>query len=173
MEKKQNFKQHINILGKNNMSKNNRNTNKNISSVVSTTPEATPEATTPKKSKGAYSEAEETRLTELWNAPTELEENARLHEIAELMGKKHRSICAKLASMNLRRVDQAAKKNNTVRKETLAEEIGTLLEMPENDIDSLGKTNKSVLVLMLEVAQEYYDATHSREDTDSSEAVTS
>lgn len=67
--------------------------------------------------------------------------------IAEKMGKSVRSIVAKLSREGVYQKKQYVSKTGEkpVKKDAHADAIGRILGLPENDVDSLTKANKSAL----------------------------
>ena len=72
--------------------------------------------------------------------------------IAEKMGKSVRSIVAKLSREGVYKKKEYKTKNGeaVVKKDAHADAIGAILGLPENDIDSLTKANKSALKAIFE-----------------------
>lgn len=67
--------------------------------------------------------------------------------IAEKMGKSVRSIVAKLSREKVYKKKEYVTKTGekAVKKDAHADAIGAILKLPENDIESLTKANKSAL----------------------------
>jgi hypothetical protein len=76
--------------------------------------------------------------------------------IAEMLGKSTRSIVAKLSREGVYKKKEYVTKNGekAIKKDSLADEIGMLLQMNEADIESLTKANKSALKLILDIVKE-------------------
>ena len=72
--------------------------------------------------------------------------------IAEKMGKSVRSITAKLSREGVYKKKEYKTKNGeaVVKKDAHADAIGAILGLPENDIESLTKANKSALRAIFE-----------------------
>ena len=72
--------------------------------------------------------------------------------IAETVGKSVRSIVAKLSREGVYKKKEYKTKNGeaVVKKDAHADAIGAILGLPENDIDSLTKANKSALKAIFE-----------------------
>jgi hypothetical protein len=72
--------------------------------------------------------------------------------IAESMGKSVRSIVAKLSREGVYRKKEYVSKTGEkpVKKDVHADAIGAILRLPENDIESLTKANKSALQAIFE-----------------------
>ena len=72
--------------------------------------------------------------------------------IAEKMGKSVRSITAKLSREGVYKKKEYKTKNGeaVVKKDAHADAIGAILGLPENDIESLTKANKSALKAIFE-----------------------
>ena len=72
--------------------------------------------------------------------------------IAETVGKSVRSIVAKLSRVGVYKKKEYKTKNGeaVVKKDAHADAIGAILGLPENDIDSLTKANKSALRAIFE-----------------------
>jgi len=72
--------------------------------------------------------------------------------IAEAMGKSVRSIVAKLSREGVYQKKQYLTKTGerAVKKDVHADAIGAILKLPENDIESLTKANKSALKAIFE-----------------------
>ena len=72
--------------------------------------------------------------------------------IAEKMGKSVRSITAKLSREGVYKKKEYKTKNGeaVVKKDAHADAIGAILRLPENDIESLTKANKSALKAIFE-----------------------
>jgi len=67
--------------------------------------------------------------------------------IAEMVGKSTRSIVAKLSREGVYKKKEYVTKNGekAVKKDAHADALGAILKLPENDIESLTKANKSAL----------------------------
>ena len=67
--------------------------------------------------------------------------------IAESFGKSVRSIVAKLSREGVYQKKQYKTKTgeSVVKKDSVADAIGAILRLPENDVESLTKANKSAL----------------------------
>ena len=72
--------------------------------------------------------------------------------IAEKLGKSARSIVAKLSREGVyqKKVRTTKTGETVVKKDAHADAIGAILQLPENDIDSLTKANKSALKAIFE-----------------------
>ena len=72
--------------------------------------------------------------------------------IAETVGKSVRSIVAKLSREGVYKKKEYKTKNGeaVVKKDAHADAIGAILRLPENDIESLTKANKSALKAIFE-----------------------
>lgn len=70
-----------------------------------------------------------------------------IEEIAVTMGKTVRSVVAKLAREKVYQKKEYVTKTGekVISKDTVADTIGRILLLPENDIESLTKANKSAL----------------------------
>ncbi len=70
-----------------------------------------------------------------------------VESIAEALGKSVRSIVAKLSREGVYQKKQYVSKTGEkpVKKDAHADAIGAILKLPENDIESLTKANKSAL----------------------------
>ena len=70
-----------------------------------------------------------------------------VEQIAQAMGKTVRSIVAKLSREKVYIAKQYVTKTGEkpVKKDVTADDIGAILRLSENDIDSLTKANKSAL----------------------------
>lgn len=68
-------------------------------------------------------------------------------EIAETLGKSVRSVVAKLSREGVYKKKEYKTKTGeaVVKKDAHADAIGAILRLPENDIESLTKANKSAL----------------------------
>ena len=75
-----------------------------------------------------------------------------VEKIAENMGKTVRSVVAKLSREKVYIAKQYVSKTGEkpVKKDIHAEMIGRILNMPENDVDSLTKANKAALKKIFE-----------------------
>ena len=75
-----------------------------------------------------------------------------VEKIAENMGKTVRSVVAKLSREKVYKAKEYVSKTGEkpVKKDVHAEMIGRILNMPENDVDSLTKANKSALKKIFE-----------------------
>lgn len=73
-------------------------------------------------------------------------------QIAEALGKSVRSIVAKLSREGVYQKKEYKNKNGEkpVKKDAHADAIGAILRLPENDIESLTKANKSALKAIFE-----------------------
>lgn len=74
-----------------------------------------------------------------------------VEQIAEKLGRSVRSIVAKLSREGVYKKKEYKTKTGeaVLKKDTAADEIGAILGMAENDIDSLTKANKTALKLIL------------------------
>jgi hypothetical protein len=72
--------------------------------------------------------------------------------IAENLGKSARSIVAKLSREGVykKKVRTTKTGETVVKKDAHADAIGAILQLPENDIESLTKANKSALKAIFE-----------------------
>jgi hypothetical protein len=72
--------------------------------------------------------------------------------IAEMTGKSVRSIVAKLSREGVYRKKEYVTKTGerAVKKDVHADAIGAILKLPENDVESLTKANKSALKAIFE-----------------------
>jgi hypothetical protein len=72
--------------------------------------------------------------------------------IAENMGKTVRSVVAKLSREKVYKAKEYVSKTGEkpVKKDAHADAIGAILRLPENDIESLTKANKSALKAIFE-----------------------
>ena len=72
---------------------------------------------------------------------------ATVETIAENMGKTVRSVVAKLSREGVyqKKVYKTKTGETVVKKDAHADAIGAILRLPENDIESLTKANKSAL----------------------------
>lgn len=72
--------------------------------------------------------------------------------IAEMTGKSVRSIVAKLSREGVYQKKEYVSKTGErpVKKDVHADAIGAILKLPENDIESLTKANKSALKAIFE-----------------------
>lgn len=75
-----------------------------------------------------------------------------VEQIAEKLGKSVRSIVAKLSREGVYKKKEYKTKNGetVVKKDAHADAIGSILRLPENDIESLTKANKSALKAIFE-----------------------
>lgn len=75
-----------------------------------------------------------------------------VEQIAEAMGKSVRSIVAKLSREGVykKKVYKTKTGEPVVKKDAHADAIGAILQLPENDIESLTKANKSALKKIFE-----------------------
>ena len=75
-----------------------------------------------------------------------------VEKIAADLGKSVRSIVAKLSREGVYKKKEYKTKNGeaVVKKDEAADEIGAILGMAENDVDSLTKANKTALKMILE-----------------------
>jgi len=72
--------------------------------------------------------------------------------IAQNMGKTVRSVVAKLSREKVYKAKEYVSKTGEkpVKKDIHAEMIGRILNLPENDVDSLTKANKNALKVIFE-----------------------
>ena len=79
-------------------------------------------------------------------------EGTAVEAIAESVGKSVRSIVAKLSREGVYKKKEYKTKNGeaVVKKDAHADAIGAILRLPENDIESLTKANKSALKAIFE-----------------------
>ena len=77
---------------------------------------------------------------------------ATVETIAESMGKTVRSVVAKLSREGVyqKKVYKTKTGEAVVKKDAHADAIGAILRLPENDIESLTKANKSALKAIFE-----------------------
>lgn len=75
-----------------------------------------------------------------------------VEQIAQTMGKTVKSIVAKLSreKVYIKKAYTTKSGEKVVKKDAHADAIGAILNMKENDIDSLTKANKSALKLIFE-----------------------
>ena len=75
-----------------------------------------------------------------------------VEQIAADLGKSVRSIVAKLSREGVYKKKEYKTKNGeaVVKKDAAADEIGAILGMAENDVDSLTKANKTALKMILD-----------------------
>ena len=75
-----------------------------------------------------------------------------VEKIAESMGKTVRSVVAKLSREKVYKAKEYVSKTGEkpVKKDIHAEMIGRILNLPENDVDSLTKANKNALKVIFE-----------------------
>ena len=75
-----------------------------------------------------------------------------VEKIAEALGKTARSVVAKLSREGVyKKKEYKTKTGETVvKKDAHADAIGAILRLPENDIESLTKANKSALKAIFE-----------------------
>jgi hypothetical protein len=75
-----------------------------------------------------------------------------VESIAQNLGKSARSIVAKLSREGVYKAKVRTTKNGetVVKKDAHADAIGAILQLPENDIESLVKANKSALRAIFE-----------------------
>jgi len=75
-----------------------------------------------------------------------------VEKLAETLGKSVRSIVAKLSREGVYQKKQYVGKTGEkpVKKDAHADAIGAILKLPENDIESLTKANKSALRAIFE-----------------------
>lgn len=100
--------------------------------------------TTAKATKAPnYTPEQETMLLSYKDNPTP----ETVKALAETMGKSTRSIVAKLSRMGIYKKAEYVGKTGEkpVKKDETADAIGAILRLPENDIESLTKANKSAL----------------------------
>ena len=75
-----------------------------------------------------------------------------VEKIAEALGKTARSVVAKLSREGVYKKKEYKTKTGeaVVKKDAHADAIGAILRLPENDIESLTKANKSALKAIFE-----------------------
>jgi hypothetical protein len=75
-----------------------------------------------------------------------------VESIAQNLGKSARSIVAKLSREGVYKKKERVTKNGepVIKKDAHADAIGAILRLPENDIESLTKANKSALRAIFE-----------------------
>jgi len=75
-----------------------------------------------------------------------------VEQIAETLGKSVRSIVAKLSREGVyeKKVYKTKTGEPVVKKDAHADAIGAILRLPENDVESLTKANKSALKAIFE-----------------------
>lgn len=96
-----------------------------------------------------YTPEQTMQLVEAYKAnPTE----ATVKQFAELLGKSVRSITAKLSREGVYQKKQYVSKTGEkpVKKDAHADAIGAILKLPENDVESLTKANKTALKAIFE-----------------------
>ena len=88
-----------------------------------------------------YTAEQTAQIVDAYNAGNTVE------MIAEMVGKSTRSIVAKLSREGVYKKKEYVTKNGekAVKKDAHADAIGAILKLPENDIESLTKANKSAL----------------------------
>ena len=77
---------------------------------------------------------------------------ATVEQIAKKLGKSVRSVVSKLSREGVYKKKEYKTKNGeaVVKKDAHADAIGAILGLPENDIESLTKANKSALKAIFE-----------------------
>jgi len=75
-----------------------------------------------------------------------------IEQLAMQLGKSVRSVVAKLSREGVYQKKQYKTKTgeSVVKKDSVADAIGAILRLPENDIESLTKANKSALKAIFE-----------------------
>jgi nanoRNase/pAp phosphatase (c-di-AMP/oligoRNAs hydrolase) len=93
-----------------------------------------------------YTAEQTAQIVDAYNAGNTVE------MIAEMVGKSTRSIVAKLSREGVYKKKEYVTKNGekAVKKDAHADAIGAILKLPENDIESLTKANKSALKAIFE-----------------------
>jgi hypothetical protein len=93
-----------------------------------------------------YTPEQTAKIVEAYAAGTSVE------SIAEMVGKSVRSIVAKLSREGVyqKKTYKTKTGESVVKKDQHADAIGAILKLPENDIESLTKANKSALKAIFE-----------------------
>ena len=75
-----------------------------------------------------------------------------VEQMAETLGKSVRSVVAKLSREGVyqKKIYKTKTGEKVVKKDETADAIGAILRLPENDIESLTKANKSALKAIFE-----------------------
>ncbi len=96
-----------------------------------------------------YTEAQTARMLAAYNAAPNAE---TVDMLAREMGKTVRSVVAKLSRMGIYKKKEYVSKTGEkpVKKDAHADAIGAILQLNENDVDSLTKANKSALKAIFE-----------------------
>jgi len=83
---------------------------------------------------------------------TDYANGVTVETLAQNLGKSARSIVAKLSREGVYKAKVRTTKNGetVVKKDAHADAIGAILRLPENDIESLTKANKSALKAIFE-----------------------
>ena len=108
--------------------------------------------------KTAYTAEQTAELLAAYNAAADEDSRADVVQtFAVKFGKTVKSIVAKLSREGAYKKREYVGKTGKapVSKETLADELGMLLNMPEADVSSLTKANKTALVTLLEFVKEH------------------
>lgn len=101
--------------------------------------------------KTAYTVEQTKELLEIWNnsdKSAQDKQDAVINMLAEKFGKTAKSIISKLSREKVYTAKTYTTKNGEkpVKKDDTADAIGMMLQLPENDVDSLTKANKTALV---------------------------
>ena len=83
---------------------------------------------------------------------TDYQSGVTVEQIAQDLGKTVRSVVAKLSREGVyqKKVYKSKTGEPVVKKDAHADAIGAILRLPENDIESLTKANKSALKAIFE-----------------------
>lgn len=105
---------------------------------------STPTASKPTASKTAYTPEQTAELVQAYVANPTAE---TVQEFAEKFGKTSRSLIAKLAREGVYQKKEYTTKTGAapVKKDSLADDIGAIVGLSENEADSLAKANKTAL----------------------------
>lgn len=101
--------------------------------------------------KTAYTAEQTKEVVSLWNdsdKSTQAKQDAVINMLATKFGKTAKSIISKLSREKVYTAKAYTTKNGEkpVKKDQTADAIGAMLNLPENDVDSLTKANKTALV---------------------------
>lgn len=120
------------------------------------------------KSKTAYTPEQTEQLISLYDNGN----GKSVEELAEHFGKNLASIRAKLSRLGIYvKVEKTPEeKAATARKDSLATEISSLVEMDENAADSLTKVNKSALLAILNALQSMNNDLQEYDESDDEQA---
>ena len=108
--------------------------------------------------KTAYTAEQTAELLAAYNAAADEDSRADVVQaFAAKFGKTVKSIVAKLSREGAYKKREYVSKTGKapVSKETLADELGMLLNMPEGDVSSLTKANKTALVTLLDFVKRH------------------